>query len=167
MVVSFLLLAVAGCWLPPVDAPIADPFRPPACVWCPGNRGIEYATLPGVPVRAVAAGTVTFSGVVAGTTYVVVRLGDGRRVTYGGLDGVALRAGDVVATGHVVGRTAGPLHLGLREPAVDGDTEVGERYVDPAPFLGRLVGRARLVPTDGTPRRPPPPPRLVCPASTP
>src|SRR5690349_13785767 len=37
---------------PPVEAPIIDRFRPPACSWCPGNRGIDYAVAPGTPVRA-------------------------------------------------------------------------------------------------------------------
>ena len=30
-------------YTPPVDAPIQDPFRPPATPYGPGNRGIEYA----------------------------------------------------------------------------------------------------------------------------
>ena len=41
---------------PPVDAPIADPFRPPAGPYGAGNRGLEYATSPGDVVRASAAG---------------------------------------------------------------------------------------------------------------
>jgi murein DD-endopeptidase MepM/ murein hydrolase activator NlpD len=162
-----VVLVAVTCWLPPVGAPVADPFRPPSCRWCPGNRGIEYATAPGEPVRAVATGVVTFAGTVAGTSYVVVRLGDGRRVTYGGLDAVAHASGDLVVAGSIVGRTAGRLHFGLREAPVPGDDETGERYVDPAPMLGTLVGRPRLVPTDGTPARPAPSPRLRCPAQSP
>ncbi len=98
-------------------------------------------------------GEVTFSGTVAGERYVVVRHDDDRRATYGGLASSTLRTGDAVVAGMVVGITAGHLHFGLR----DGDT-----YVDPAPFLGRLVGRARLVPDDGTAARAAPPPRLRC-----
>jgi murein DD-endopeptidase MepM/ murein hydrolase activator NlpD len=160
--VLWSVIVFASCWLPPVDAPVTDGFRAPACTWCPGNRGIEYATAAGTPVRAVAGGVVTFAGTVAGTSYLVVRLGDGRRVTYGGLGPVARRAGDVVVAGELVARTAGPLHLGLRAAAVAGDPESDDHYVDPAPLLGTLVARARLVPVDGTPRRPAPPPRLVC-----
>jgi murein DD-endopeptidase MepM/ murein hydrolase activator NlpD len=144
------------CLLPPVTAPVADPFREPACQWCPGNRGIEYAVAAGTPVLAAAAGTVTFSGPVAGTFYVVVQHPDGVRATYGQLAGSHLAAGDVVVAGAIVGPSAGGLHFGLR---------VGDRYVDPAPFLGRLVERARLVPTDGSAARPAPPPRLECPAA--
>lgn len=151
-----LVAGTAGggaCWLPPVESPVVDAFRLPACSWCPGNRGLEYGTPGGMAVRAVAAGEVTFSGVVAGTRYVVVRHADGRRATYGGLAGSSLRVGDVVAARAVVGVTAGHLHFGLRD---------GNVYVDPAPFLGRLVGRPRLVPDDGTVARPGPPGRLRC-----
>ena len=146
-----------GCLLPPVAAPVVDPFRQPACEWCPGNRGLTYAAPAGTAVRAAAAGTVTFSGVVAGTRYVVVEHGvGGLRATYGGLASTSLAAGDVVAAGAIVGRSGAQLHFGLRR---------GETYVDPAPLLGRLVDRPRLVPTDGTPRRPAPPPVLRCPAA--
>jgi len=146
-----------ACLLPPVVAPVLDPFREPACEWCAGNRGITYGTRAGVDVRAAAGGTVTFSGVVAGTRYVVVEHdAGGLRATYGGLTSTRLSVGDAVAAGDVVGDAAGELHFGLRR---------GETYVDPGPLLGRLVERARLVPTDGTARRAAPPARLVCPAS--
>jgi murein DD-endopeptidase MepM/ murein hydrolase activator NlpD len=161
VVVPFVLAAVVTattCWLPPVDAPVSDPFRPPTCAWCAGNRGIEYATPPETTVRAVASGVVTFSGVVAGVRYVVVGHAGGELVTYGGLAGTMLDTGDVVIAGAVVGTTAGPLHFGVRE---------GGRYVDPAPYLGRLEDRLRLVPLDGSLGRPAPPPRLRCDAPRP
>jgi murein DD-endopeptidase MepM/ murein hydrolase activator NlpD len=146
-------VAADACWLPPVDAPVVDPFRPPSCAWCAGNRGLEYGTSGGTIVRAVAAGEVTFSGTVAGVRYVVVRHADGRRATYGGLATSPVHTGDVVAARSVVGTTDGHLHFGLRE---------GDLYLDPAPLLGRLVGRPRLVPVDGTAARAGPPPRLRC-----
>ena len=141
------------CWRPPTEAPIADPFREPACRWCPGNRGIEYRTGPGEPVRAVASGRVTFAGSVAGVRHVVVRHADGLRATYGRLASTGYRAGDVVVRGAVVGRTAGRFHFGLRE---------GATYIDPGPLLGRLVHRPRLVPTDGRRANPAPPAVLRC-----
>jgi murein DD-endopeptidase MepM/ murein hydrolase activator NlpD len=154
----FVSLLLSSCLLPPVVAPVADPFREPACPFCAGNRGIEYAVAAGTPVRAASAGTVTFSGVVAGTFYLVVEHADGVRATYGRLTGSHLGVGSPVTGGAIVGVSAGGLHFGLR---------VGERYIDPAPWLGRLVERARLVPTDGSAPRPAPPPRLTCPARTP
>ena len=150
--------ALAGdCWQPPVPAPVTDPYREPACRWCPGNRGIEYATATGTPVRAVAAGTVGFAGVIAGERYVVVRHADGRRATYGGLADARFGTGDLVVAGTVVGTTTTRFHFGLRD---------GDAYVDPTPLLGQLVYRTRLVPSDGAAPAPAGPPRLRCGVAT-
>jgi murein DD-endopeptidase MepM/ murein hydrolase activator NlpD len=146
-------VVAAPCWPPPVVAPVTDPFREPDCRWCPGNRGIEYGTAAGVVIRAIAAGTVTFAGASPDTTYVVVRHADGLRLTYGNLEPVEVAQGDVVARGTRLGVTAGRFHLGLRD---------GERYVDPAPFLGVERRVVRLVPVDGSAANPSPLPRLVC-----
>jgi murein DD-endopeptidase MepM/ murein hydrolase activator NlpD len=143
----------ATCWRPPVAAPIVDPFRPPACRWCAGNRGLEFGTPSGAVVRAVATGRVSFAGVVAATGYVVVRHADGRRVTYGGLAERSVGRGDLVVAGAPVGLTGGRLHFGLRD---------GTRYVDPEPFLGRLVRRPWLLPVDGGPAVPAPSPIVRC-----
>ena len=142
-----------ACWTPPVTARVTDPFREPGCAWCAGNRGIEYGTVAGERVSAVATGRVTYAGTIAGRTYVVVRVADGRRVTYGNLASESFDVGDLVIRGQLVGRAAGRFHLGVR---------VGDRYVDPAPMIGRLVHRPRLVPEDGSPANPGRPPRLRC-----
>lgn len=154
MPAPLLVAALAAtCWMPPVDAPVTDPFRAPACTWCPGNRGIEYGPEPGRSVTAVAGGVVSFAGTVVATRYVVVLHDDGLRATYGRLAAVAVRAGDQVHPGTRLGTTSTELYFGLRR---------GDEAVDPTPFLGTLRRRPRLVPVDGTPRRPGPPPRLVC-----
>jgi len=146
-------ITAPSCWKAPVDAPVDDPFRRPACRWCPGNRGIEYDTVQGVPVFAVATGRVTFAGSVAGTGYVVIRHADGLRATYANLAVGSLRAGDVVTRGSRVGVSSGRFHFGLRQ---------GSRYIDPAPMIGRLVYAARLIPTDGTAPVAARPPTLRC-----
>ncbi|WP_205528643.1 peptidoglycan DD-metalloendopeptidase family protein [Desertimonas flava] len=148
------IASASGCLLPPVDTPITRPFDAPACRWCAGHRGVNYAPGPGTPVRAAAAGTVTFSGVVVDIRYVVVRHADGILATYGGLESSHLVAGAVVAAGAVVGRSGPELYFGLRTGP--------DEYIDPAPLLGQLVVPPYLVPTDGTGRRPPPPARLEC-----
>lgn len=112
---------------PPVDAPVADPFRPPSGPYGPGNRGIEYATAPGTPVRAIGSGTVAFAGPVAGRGVVSVDHPSGLRSTYTGLATVVVAAGDPVAEGQLLGYTSAHLHLGLRD---------GRRYLDPALFFG-------------------------------
>jgi murein DD-endopeptidase MepM/ murein hydrolase activator NlpD len=143
-----------GCLLPPVDAPVIRPFASPPCPWCAGHRGLTYAVPSGSLVRAAAAGLVTFSGVVVGVRYVVVRHGDVLLATYGGLASSPLSAGDAVAAGSVVGRSGTELYFGLRTAP--------DVYIDPAPLLGQLVVPPYLVPADGSPGRAPPAPVLRC-----
>ncbi|MFK8022676.1 MAG: murein hydrolase activator EnvC [Ilumatobacter sp.] len=147
------VVAASTCWLPPVSGIVIDPFRAPECPYCAGNRGIEYSTERGQVVRAVAAGQVTWSGSVAGVRYVVVTHANGWRATYGDLASTRLRTGDAVVARQSVGRSTDRLHFGLR---------VGHRYRDPSAHLGRLVGRPRLVPIDGSMARTAPAPRLRC-----
>ncbi len=137
----------APCWRPPVTGQIVDHFRAPSCPYCAGNRGIEYQTNSAGVVRSVAAGSVAFSGFVAGTSYVVIEHADGWKVTYGQLSDVRVGRGAKVASGAVLGRVGHQFYFGLR---------VNGRYRDPEPYLGRLAGRPRLVPIDGTARRPAP-----------
>lgn len=143
----------APCWTPPVVGRIVDEFREPPCPYCAGNRGLEYRVRPDTEVSAVSSGVVTWAGRIAGTRYVVVRHGNGWRVTYGRLSATSLRQGDRVVRGTVVGTATGDFYFGLR---------VGQAYRDPAPHLGRLVGRPRLVPVDGSRPHRPPEPRMRC-----
>jgi murein DD-endopeptidase MepM/ murein hydrolase activator NlpD len=146
-------VSAAPCWLPPVVGTVVDPFRAPPCPWCAGNRGLDYRLDGAADVRAAASGRVEYSGVVAGIRYLVVRLPNGWRHTYGQLRSTPLSTGASVVAGTVVGRAADRFFFGLR---------VGDDYADPAPYLGRLVGRRRLVPVDGSPPRVAPPPTLRC-----
>ena len=146
-------VSAAPCWIPPVTGVVVDPFREPPCPYCAGNRGLEYRVGSTVAVRAVASGTVSWAGSIAGTTYVVVRHRDGWRATYGRLASSSVGVNDVVLAGTAIGRASGAFYFGLR---------VGERYVDPAPFLGERRGRPRLVPVDGRVARPAPPARWRC-----
>ena len=67
-----------GSWLWPVDRPgggppsLAGEFDAPDTPYGPGHRGIDLPTLVGAPVRAVAGGTVTFAGSVAGTDVITI-----------------------------------------------------------------------------------------------
>ena len=120
----------------PVDAPVIDTFRPPAHVGGQGNRGLEYATRPGSAVRAAAPGRVTFAGRVGAGLHVTVAHPDGVRTSYSFLRGVAVRAGQSVGAGDVLGTTGTSFHFGAR---------IAGAYVDPAVLLG-IGGPARLVP---------------------
>ncbi|MEY2975587.1 MAG: hypothetical protein RIR49_2007 [Actinomycetota bacterium] len=140
------------CWSAPVSAPVADPFRAPTCPWCPGNRGVEYASVPGDGVRSVVDGRVTFDGLVAGRRYLTLAVGpatEGLRVTIGGLDpaGEPRTVGRIVRRDEPLGVAVGPVHLGVRRNG---------SYVDPAAFVDAPLRQARLVPVDGPPGRPAP-----------
>ena len=163
---SLLALAVASgavaatpCWFPPVDGTVTDPFREPPCIWCAGNRGREYRVADDTIVRAAASGRVVFTGSVAGVRYVVVQLPNGWRHTYGRLVSTPLELGDTVLANSAVGPVADTFFFGLR---------IGDDYADPAPYIGVMRTRPRLVPIDATPPRPAPPakPRCQQPASS-
>ncbi len=151
---ALVAAALAVCYPPPVQAPISVPFVQPACSYCPGHRGLEYQLSPETPVQIVAPGVVTFAGMVAGTRYVVVLQTDGLRATYGMLQSAMVSRGDVVVAGQLAGHSGLQLYFGLRDAHDD--------PVDPTPLLGELVGRVRLLPTNGDTQRRAPPPRLTC-----
>jgi hypothetical protein len=153
--VPFLVLLPLGSAGPPapvgytapVTAPIVDGFRPPASPYGPGNRGLEYRTAPGDPVRAAAAGVVTFAGAVAGARYVTVLHADRVRTTYGGLRTVGVAAGEQVAAGQVIGEAGGGLLWTARLGR--------DAYLDPAILLAASGhGQVHLVPAPGPTSRP-------------
>ena len=143
----------APCWRPPVDATIVDEFRAPPCVWCAGNRGLEYAIDGTTSVVVAASGRVEFVGTVAGVRYVVVRLSNGWRHTYGQLGSTSVDTGDIVLEGRSIGQVTDRFFFGLR---------IGDDYADPSSYIGVMRTRPRLVPVDATPPRPAPPARPTC-----
>jgi len=122
---------------PPVEAPVADPFRPPEDPYGPGNRGIEYDTERGDVVRAAASGTVVFSGPVAGDLHMTVDHGGGLVSSYSYLQRLSVRAGAAVDQGAVIGVAGERLHFSVRLDGI---------YIDPAGFIGVRRVRVRLVP---------------------
>ncbi|HUF33845.1 MAG TPA: peptidoglycan DD-metalloendopeptidase family protein [Acidimicrobiales bacterium] len=122
---------------PPVDAPVADPFRPPVTEYGPGNRGLAYDLAPATPVRATADGSVVFAGMVGASQHVTVLHADGLRTSYSFLSAVGVRRGDAVRRGDVVGEAGRGFHLGARD---------GEHYLDPESLFGERVIDVRLVP---------------------
>ncbi|MFM7124646.1 MAG: peptidoglycan DD-metalloendopeptidase family protein [Actinomycetes bacterium] len=106
----------------PTQFSVTDSFRAPTCIWCAGNRGIEYATSPRAPVYSAASGEVAFVGSVAGTLYVVVRATHGVLVTHGRLESAQVSVGDRVSAGFRIGVSSGDLYIGVRRHGV---------YLDP------------------------------------
>jgi len=132
-----------GCWRRPVIRPIIDPFWPPPCRRCSGNRGLEFAAQSGDDVRSVVSGTVWFHGSVGPTGYLTVIVDGGSTslfVTVGGIEIDHRRPrGSNIAAGEFVGVATGPIHLGVRSEGT---------YIDPERWLRAGRGRARLVPLD-------------------
>lgn len=131
---------------PPVSGPVVKDFDPPAKPWLPGSRGVEFAALPGEPVRSVTAGVVVFAGQVAGAGVVSIMLPDGWRTTHMPVIPV-VGVGDVVVPHQVIGLVGtGPpctqtcLHWGLKK---------GNEYRNPMSLLETTV---RLLPSEGRAR---------------
>ena len=93
----------APCLRPPVGAPVLDGFRSPWCLWCAGNRGLEYATAPGTPVRAGAGGVVAFAGPVAPATVEAIFPSPGR-CTLGDQGETIVVTGSIYLIGEVLAR---------------------------------------------------------------
>jgi murein DD-endopeptidase MepM/ murein hydrolase activator NlpD len=126
-------------WQWPVPPPheVVARFEAPATPYGPGHRGIDLAVAGGAEVRAVEAGTVRYSGTLAGRGVVSVVHADGLISTYEPVAGV-LEVGTPVAAGEVLGALEGGspashcaggdcLHLGARR---------GGSYLDPLLLLG-------------------------------
>jgi murein DD-endopeptidase MepM/ murein hydrolase activator NlpD len=150
--------AAGDAWTRPVPGPVVRAFAPPRTRYGAGHLGADLEAVPGTPVRAAGNGTVEFAGVVANTRHVVVRHAGGLRTSYGFLRSIAVRPGERVARGAVVGLTGGigenhdgqVLHLGLRD---------GEVFVDPMQLFGPpdLSALVRLAPVVARDSRPPGP----------
>ncbi|MCM1942486.1 M23 family metallopeptidase [Streptomyces sp. G3] len=147
--------AVARNWPVGVRPAVLRGWEPPATPYGPGHRGVDLAAAGGTPVRAVAAGRVSFAGPVAGRGVVSLELaGTGDpplRTTYAPVEAV-VEEGDVVAAGEVLGSVepagshcTGCLHWGLLR---------GDVYLNPLSLLPPWLldaGPSRLLPVLGVP----------------
>ncbi|MEU3093632.1 M23 family metallopeptidase [Streptomyces sp. NPDC006967] len=151
--------AVGRAWPVGVRPRVLRGWEPPATVYGRGHRGVDLAAAPGAPVRAVAAGRVSFAGRVAGRGVVSVELaGTGDpplRTTYEPVR-VSVTEGEEVTAGEVIGTveargshcTAPCVHWGLLRAGT---------YLNPLtllpPWLLR-AGPSRLLPVLGVPAPP-------------
>ncbi|WP_329267828.1 M23 family metallopeptidase [Streptomyces pseudovenezuelae] len=145
--------AIGRTWPVGARPTVLRGWEPPATVYGRGHRGVDLAAPAGTPVRAVAAGRVSFVGRVAGKPAVSVELtGTDLRTTYEPVT-ASVEKGAMVTAGEVVGAVeptgshcpAACVHWGLRR---------GETYLDPLsllpPWLLR-TGPSRLLPVLGVP----------------
>ncbi|GAB2823869.1 hypothetical protein GCM10027073_62300 [Streptomyces chlorus] len=152
--------AVGRVWPVGVRPRVLRGWEPPETVYGRGHRGVDLAAAPGTPVRAVAAGRVSFAAQVAGRGVVSVELsGTGTpplRTTYEPVV-PSVEKGAEVAPGEVIGAVAAAdparsphcaapcLHWGLLRADV---------YLDPLALLPPWLlrnGPPRLLPVLGLP----------------
>ncbi|UYM04419.1 M23 family metallopeptidase [Solicola gregarius] len=138
-------------WVWPLDPrpAVVEAFDPPVDDYGAGHRGVDLAGATGDDVRAVAPGTVTFVGSIAGVGVITIDHGD-TDSTYQPVDatvsrGDAVDAGEQIGTLLDVGSHCAPdacLHLGR---------VLADEYADPLELLPSSSA-VRLV----TPFGPPP-----------
>ncbi|MFD5009764.1 M23 family metallopeptidase [Streptomyces chartreusis] len=148
--------AAGRVWPVGVRPAILRGWEPPATTYGRGHRGVDLAAPAGTPVRAVAAGRVSFAGRVAGKGVVSVELpGTGDpplRTTYEPVR-TTVKKGDEVEAGEVVGTVEATgshcaetcVHWGLRR---------ADTYLDPLSLLPPWLlrsGPSRLLPVLGVP----------------
>src|SRR5688500_13155656 len=118
---GLLAAAPAQAWTRPADGPVPRPvsLSPPDPYAGGQHRALDVAGAAGGPVRAPAAGTVTFAGSVpGGGRTVAIETTDGYSVTVVHLGSIGVQVGAAVAEGATVG-SIGP----------SGDAEHAEPYV--------------------------------------
>lgn len=131
------MLKRSPVFIPPVDAPVSDPFRMPDNPYGAGNRGVEYVTDAGDTVLASASGRVSFAGPVARELYVTLDHGGGLLSSYSYLQRINVAQGDTVTQGDIIGLASERyLHFSVR---------LNGEYVDPESYLGVRQLRVRLV----------------------
>ncbi|MET3809717.1 M23 family metallopeptidase [Arthrobacter sp. UYEF3] len=108
-------------------------FDPPDRPWLSGHRGVDLrAAYDGAPVTSPAPGRVSFAGVVVDRPVLTVDHGDGLRSSFEPVES-ALRPGDAVARGSVLGRAL-PGHCG-GTPCVHWGVRRGDEYLNPLAFV--------------------------------
>lgn len=145
--------AAAGSdrWEWPLDPrpAVVNVFDPPAHRYGAGHRGVDLAGRPGQPVRAVAAGTVSFAGRLAGRGVVVVDHGR-LRSTYEPVD-AQVAVGDVVAAGQLLGTLTSDLSHCLPSVCLHLGAKTASGYLDPLDLLGGGPIRLKPLAGDGPP----------------
>ncbi|MDH6587579.1 murein DD-endopeptidase MepM/ murein hydrolase activator NlpD [Streptomyces sp. SAI-133] len=145
--------AIGRTWPVGARPAVLRSWEPPATVYGRGHRGVDLAAPAGTPVRAVAAGRISFAGKVAGKGVVSVELtGTDLRTTYEPVTasvhrGAEVEAGEVIGTVDATGShcMTACVHWGLRR---------GETYLDPLSLLPPWLlrrGPSRLLPVLGVP----------------
>ncbi|GAA3336267.1 hypothetical protein GCM10017712_33800 [Curtobacterium citreum] len=121
-------------WVWPTGSRIVERgWEAPADDYAPGHRGIDVAASIGTPAVAVASGTVSFAGSVAGRGVVSIDHGGGLVSTLDSVD-PSVSTWDEVDQGSTVG-TVSVGHCPASAPCLHLGARVDGRYVNPLPYL--------------------------------
>jgi hypothetical protein len=168
VLVALLPVPAARAWTWPASGDVLQPFVfDQSSPYAAGqHRGIDVGAAAGEAVRAPAAGSVTFAGVVPGSgESVTIATADGLAITLTHLGSISASAGATLAEGATVGtvgpsgepEVAGPyVHLGIRTAADP------QGYIDP---LAYLPVRANAAPSPAPARSEPVPPPSPAPVA--
>ncbi len=123
----------------PMLTQVVDPFRPPAHIGAPGNRGLEYGNSDNQVVAAAASGYVRFAGPVAGRKAITIQHDDGVRTTYTGLLEIWVATGMMVSQHSAIAVASTGFHFGAR---------IEDHYLDPQILIDASQPdvRPRLIP---------------------
>jgi murein DD-endopeptidase MepM/ murein hydrolase activator NlpD len=111
----------------PLDGTVVHAYDAPDNPYAPGHRGVDVSAPLGSFVRASAAGTVSFAGNVAGDLSVTIDHDPHLKTSYSYLGSIAVKKGQRVEQGTVVGTVGrghpnsgiGPhVHLSARRDGV-------------------------------------------------
>ncbi|MDD9206179.1 M23 family metallopeptidase [Georgenia sp. 10Sc9-8] len=137
-------LRPAGAFRSPTgSAPeVLREFDAPDRPWTAGHRGADLVLAAGAPVLAAGDGVVAFAGTVVDRPVVSVLHTDGLRTTYEPVT-PAVRRGDRVHAGAVLGHLAVPGHCDPRSCLHWGARRGPSAYLDPLSLLRPVI---RLLP---------------------
>jgi murein DD-endopeptidase MepM/ murein hydrolase activator NlpD len=136
--VLLVVVACSGCSIPrwPVAGTLTSPFGFRMRGWHPDiHNGVDIAADEGTPVHAMKSGRVVEAGQMTGYGLaVILQHGSNLRTVYGHLSSIAVKSGDDVDGGSVIGNVG---HTGnATGPHLHFEVWRWGRPDDPVPLLG-------------------------------
>lgn len=127
-----------GSMLWPVSGTVTSPFgerHNPMGAGDDFHPGLDIAADSGAPIAAAAAGRVISAGPDGGYgNLIVIDNGDGVTTRYGHCSQIYARVGENIAAGQTIGAVGSTGHS--TGPHLHFEVRVGDKPVDPQPFLG-------------------------------
>ncbi|MDO5754583.1 M23 family metallopeptidase [Arthrobacter sp.] len=117
---------------------VVHTFDPPSKPWLSGHRGVDLAATQGAPVLAPTDGVVSFAGKVVDRFVLTIATQDGLRLSFEPVAS-ALKAGDKINRGQVLGAVEGITHCDVGTSGVSSclhwGVRRGDEYLNPLQFI--------------------------------